>query len=161
MQTHSACGGGACEAMRSNPASRYRPDNLCTNADPINPLLPVMITVSEEGGIAILLSPAVAITRHEAWLSTLRPLVSSGMMAAGDRKSSSHFLFLSSPACAESLWELLPRLPMNIIGIQHSTIKPKSAIQSQVLESMRVASFQLRCRVADWLNWPGLKSFDQ
>src|SRR5262245_43647902 len=43
MQMHSAAGGGVPPAILSNPISLARPASLLIRADPINPLLPVMI----------------------------------------------------------------------------------------------------------------------
>ena len=46
MHTHSAAGGGACDAIRSNPTIENWPENLFISAEPMKPLLPVTTTTS-------------------------------------------------------------------------------------------------------------------
>src|SRR5437016_2459182 len=46
IHTHSAAGGGACEAIRSKPTKAKRPASRFISAEPIKPLLPVTITTS-------------------------------------------------------------------------------------------------------------------
>lgn len=46
MQMHSAAGGGTSLAMRSEPASAWRPASRSTSAEPMNPLLPLTMTRS-------------------------------------------------------------------------------------------------------------------
>jgi hypothetical protein len=62
MQTHSAAGGGVLLEILSNPTSLKRPASLLTSAEPMKPLLPVMMTVSA-GGMQISIHPRIRYAR--------------------------------------------------------------------------------------------------